>query len=79
VQGVGFRYSVKNLAHGFEVVGSVRNLSDGRVELVVEGEKHELEDFEKAIQESDVGYFIKQTQAHWSESQGGLRGFEIVR
>lgn len=79
VQGVGFRYTVKNLAHGFEVVGNVRNLSDGRVELVVEGEKDELEAFEVAVHESELGSLIKQTQAHWCESQGGLRGFEIVR
>lgn len=79
VQGVGFRYTVKNLAHGFDVVGNVRNLSDGRVELIAEGEKDELEAFERAVQESEVGSLIKQTQAHWLESRGDLRGFEITR
>ena len=33
VQGVGFRYSVKSITTGFDVVGSVKNLIDGRVEL----------------------------------------------
>ena len=37
VQGVGFRYSVKSLAPGFEVTGTIRNLLDGRVELLAEG------------------------------------------
>ena len=39
VQGVGFRYTTKSVANGFEVTGTVRNLTDGRVELVAEGER----------------------------------------
>ena len=42
VQGVGFRYTVKSVAAGFEVNGTVRNLPDGRVELVAEGDSGEL-------------------------------------
>jgi acylphosphatase len=38
VQGVGFRYTTERLAKGFDVAGTVRNLPDGRVELLVEGE-----------------------------------------
>ena len=37
VQGVGFRYTAKTVAAGFEITGTVRNLPDGRVELVAEG------------------------------------------
>ena len=37
VQGVGFRYTVKNIALQYDVAGYVRNLPDGRVELVMEG------------------------------------------
>lgn len=37
VQGVGFRYTVQNLALQYNVRGYVRNLADGRVELVMEG------------------------------------------
>ena len=79
VQGVGFRYTVKVLAHGFEVTGLVRNLPDGRVELVVEGEKAELEEFLTAIGESEVGYFISHTESGWSDALSTFRGFEIVR
>ena len=38
VQGVGFRYTAKTVAAGFEISGIVRNLSDGRVELIAEGD-----------------------------------------
>ncbi|MBX6312285.1 MAG: acylphosphatase [Isosphaeraceae bacterium] len=50
VQGVGFRYTTYRLAQGFAVSGSVRNLEDGRVELIAEGEPGELDAFQDAIQ-----------------------------
>jgi acylphosphatase len=43
VQGVGFRVSVRQIAHEFHVAGQVRNLSDGRVELIVEGSADQLQ------------------------------------
>lgn len=79
VQGVGFRYAVKSLARGFEVTGTVKNLSDGRVELVAEGTKEELEAFQQAIRESEVGGFVRDQQMSWQPANGALRGFEIVR
>ena len=79
VQGVGFRYTVKALASGFEVLGTVRNLPDGRVELTAEGARAELEAFRQAIQESGPGGGIRLEEATWGTAAGGLRGFEIVR
>jgi acylphosphatase len=77
VQGVGFRYAVKTITHGFEVTGTVRNLADGRVELVAEGAPDELTAFLQAIRDSDVGRFIRQEQTHWSEAKNEFHGFEI--
>ena len=79
VQGVGFRYTVKTLASGFEVTGTVRNLPDGRVELVAEGAKDELSAFQQAIRESELGHFIRKEEVAWQAPQGDLRGFEIAR
>lgn len=79
VQGVGFRYSTKMLARGYEVTGTVRNLSDGRVELVAEGGRDELEAFRKGVQESELGSFIRNEEIHWAEAKNEFRGFEIVR
>jgi acylphosphatase len=79
VQGVGFRYSVKSVATGFEVRGTVRNLMDGRVEMVAEGPQAELEAFRQAIRESGMGHFIKKEEVNWGEDRNEFRGFEIVR
>ena len=79
VQGVGFRYSTKMLAEGYEVTGVVRNLADGRVELVAEGSREELEAFQKGVQESELGNFIRNEEIHWSDAKNEFRGFEIVR
>jgi acylphosphatase len=79
VQGVGFRYTAKTRANGFEVAGTVRNLADGRVELIAEGSRQELEDFLADIRDSEVGRFIKDEQVAWSEAKQDLKGFEIVR
>jgi signal transduction histidine kinase len=42
VQGVGFRYTTKDIAKGFDVCGTVKNLPEGTVELEVMGERDEL-------------------------------------
>lgn len=78
VQGVGFRYTVKSLAPGYEITGTVRNLPDGRVELVAEGAPGELEAFQQAVRESGLGRLIRHEEVHWSDARGGFRGFEIA-
>jgi len=77
VQGVGFRYTTKNVATGYEVTGVVRNLSDGRVELIAEGPQDELEAFQQGIRESGLGHFIKGEELTWEDPKGEFRGFEI--
>ncbi|MCK6500273.1 MAG: acylphosphatase [Nitrospira sp.] len=79
VQGVGFRYTAREVAEGFDVCGTVRNLGDGRVELVAEGFPSELEAFRQAIRDSGVGPMIRDEAVEWSEPHGDLRGFQILR
>lgn len=79
VQNVGFRYAVKSVATGFEMTGIVRNLDDGRVELIAEGARAELESFQHAIQDSEVGRLIRDEAVSWTDVKNEFRGFEIVR
>lgn len=77
VQGVGFRYSVKQIAKGFEVIGWVRNLPDGRVELQVSGESEELRAFLEAIAQSELRAHIREQTAAPLAEPPAARGFEI--
>jgi len=79
VQGVGFRYTAKTAATGFEVTGIVRNLPDGRVELIAEGARGELEAFHDAIRVAGLAGFIRDESVNWSDAQNEFHDFEIVR
>jgi acylphosphatase len=79
VQGVGFRYTAKTVATGFEITGIIRNLPDGRVELIAEGARMELEAFRKAIFGAGLAGFIRDENASWSDAQNNFQGFEIAR
>ena len=78
VQGVGFRYTVKSLVPGYDVLGIIRNLPDGRVELVAEGERAELEAFLQAIRDSGLRRNIRDEEIVFGEGQINFRGFEIT-
>ena len=77
VQGVGFRYTVRQIAKGFDVTGWVRNLPDGRVELQAAGDADELSAFLDAVANSELRAHIReQTQAPLAQPPAA-RGFEI--
>ena len=78
VQGVGFRWTVKNLARGFDVTGSVRNLPDGRVELEAAGEKTEVDAFLEAIADSELKGHIRKVDRLPADFLPGRKGFEIA-
>ena len=76
VQGVGFRYTTDTIASRFEVCGFVKNLSDGRVEVDVEGETSHVDGFLEAIRERMEG-FIHDVSIDKSEQTVGYTDFEI--
>jgi acylphosphatase len=77
VQGVGFRWSVRNVAKGFDVTGSVRNLRDGRVELQAAGDEEEVRAFLEAILQSELRAHIRKHSATPLPNPANFRGFEI--
>jgi acylphosphatase len=77
VQGVGFRMTARRLSSAYPILGYVRNLDDGRVELVAEGEAQILASFLQAIQR-EFGDMIRGVQeAPESSVHENLVGFTI--
>jgi acylphosphatase len=76
VQGVGFRWWTRSRALELGLVGSVRNLQDGRVVVVAEGEHHPCELLLAALRSDTTPGSVDQVVEQWSEARGGLQGFE---
>jgi acylphosphatase len=75
VQGVGFRFTTERIAKHFKVMGFVKNLTDGRVELVAEGDERDLKNFLTAIHESELGSYIRQSDVSWEPGRGEFKHF----
>ena len=76
VQGVGFRYTTCHVARRYEVAGYVRNLADGRVEAVIEGEEDEISRFLNAVSE-EMSPGIRDVKYNDTTGSGEFSGFEI--
>jgi acylphosphatase len=77
VQGVGFRMTTQFIARGFEVAGYVKNLPDGRVEMVAEGKPAELDRFLDAIDEQMTG-LVREKQVDTAAASGQFADFTIA-
>ena len=78
VQGVGFRYFVQRKAQQLGLSGWVRNNDDGTVELVAEGNRRELEDLKRVVEEGPRLARVDRVETRWSEATGNLRRFELA-
>jgi len=76
VQGVGFRYTARRIAQGYNVAGFVRNLWDGRVQIAVEGHPLEIDAFLGEI-ETRMGGYIRDVTESRLPSTGEFSVFEI--
>ncbi|MGH7960169.1 MAG: acylphosphatase [Opitutaceae bacterium] len=76
VQGVGFRYSVLQIAREFDVTGYVGNLADGRVQLEAEGVKAIVDAFVNAVQEKMHGY-VRKVERSGGKRPSQFNGFVI--
>lgn len=77
VQGVGFRYQTCQIAQRFQITGSVKNLKDGSVELIAQGEKKVVDSFIQSVQMAMDSY-IAVTNETDVPFQPALRDFQIV-
>jgi len=76
VQGVGFRATVRQIAGRYDVAGYVRNLPDGRVELIAEGERDEVESMLREVSREMSG-FIRDTAVHEAAASKQFGEFSI--
>jgi acylphosphatase len=77
VQGVGFRFTVRHIAKGFDVTGWVRNLPDGRVELQATGDEEEVRAFLDQVAQSELHSLIRKQTENKLNEPVAVRGFEI--
>lgn len=76
VQGVGFRFTAEDIAQDLGVCGWVKNLRDGRVEVVAQAEENTLKEFLKKIYEYFSRY-IQDVDIDWQEATGEFKDFGI--
>ena len=77
IQGVGFRYTVRTLAKECHVVGWVKNLPDGRVELVACGEKEKVEIFKVWLWKGSPASSVTDVESEIAALQNFF-GFDII-
>ncbi len=77
VQGVGFRFFVEKKAKEFGIKGFVRNLPDGTVEVMAEGDKDTLERFFNEIKDGPPLASVTSIDYEYIDKEGGFRDFEI--
>ena len=78
VQGVGFRYQTMSVAKGFEVSGTVQNLSDGRVLLCAEGEESEVQAFKDAVAD-ELKSYIRKSEIKTEHGPRTCQSFRIIQ
>ena len=76
VQGVGFRFSARNLAAKYKIKGWVMNLSDGRVKLLAEGSREDLDNFLYDLRDEFKRYIVDYMLRE-KEDSGDYEDFQI--
>ncbi len=77
VQGIGLRYTIRDIASSLKVCGWVKNLRDGQVEVLAEAEEGTLKDFLGQVKERFPRY-IKEIVLEWLPASGEFRDFQVV-
>lgn len=78
VQAVGFRYFVHRAATDLSLDGWVRNLSDGRVELLAEGKQEDCDALLQLVSQGPSMSHVRNIETTWAKPSGGLLGFRMA-
>ncbi|MGD0237416.1 MAG: acylphosphatase [Syntrophorhabdales bacterium] len=78
VQGVFYRHSTRRKADEFRLTGSVRNLRDGRVEVICEGTKEDIEKLIEWCKRGPQGAIVEYVDIAWKEYAGEFNEFRIL-
>jgi acylphosphatase len=76
VQGIGLRYTLRDIANYQKVWGWVRNLDDARVEVVAEAEEDVLNSFLQQVNQHFTRY-IEDVNIEWLPASGEFRDFSV--
>lgn len=79
VQGVFFRASTRRKADELGLVGWVRNMDDGSVEIVAEGENHKLQELLLWCGKGPGGAAVEEVIPQWMPGKQEFRTFEVLR
>jgi acylphosphatase len=77
VQGVGFRYFVRQQAESLSLVGWVRNLANRNVELVAEGQRADLQSLLTAVRQGPRGSSVSDVETEWGDATGEFNNFSV--
>ena len=77
VQGVGYRYFAVREANNIGLRGYVRNLHNGNVEAVAEGEKDEIDNFIMRLQKGPSFSNVSEVEVEWEDYKGEFNKFDI--
>ena len=78
VQGVNFRWFVQREAESLGLVGSVRNLPNGAVEVYAEGEREAIEELMETMKQGNGYSRIDRCQVEWKPAEAKFKGFRII-
>ncbi len=79
VQGVGFRAFVVDMAQILDLTGWVRNMGDGKVEMLAEGPREKLEQMLEYLRRGPRGAWVSGVEQEWQEATGEFNHFAVVR
>lgn len=78
VQGVGLRYSVYNMAMRLNITGYAKNLYDGSVEIVAEGNEEDIHELINYIKNGLRWARVDNVIEKWDDYKGQYHSFEIM-